>query len=97
VSKDRLSLDDMDDGFLELAPDLVVEVVSQNDSASYMQDKIEMWLEAGARLVWIVYPELQSVVVYDSLDEAKVLHVGDDLEGIPVFEDFNIAVEEIFK
>ena len=97
VSKDRLPPGDVESGFLEMAPDLVVEVVSPSDSASYVQEKAEMWLKAGARLVWLVYPVSQSVVVYDSQGEAKVLHTGDDLEGAPVFEDFRVAVEEFFK
>ena len=97
VSKERLPPGDVESGFLEMAPDLVVEVVSPGDSASYVHEKAAMWLMAGARLVWLVYPVSQSVVVHDSQGGAKVLHTGDNLDGAPVFEDFQVAVEDFFK
>ena len=97
MSKERLPPGEVGTGFLEMAPDLVVEVVSPGDSASYVQEKAEMWLEAGARLVWVVYPVSQSVVVYDSPNEARVVHTGDDLDGAPVFEDFHVTVAEFFE
>ena len=96
VSKDRLPPGDVESGFLEMAPDLVVEVVSPGDSASYVHEKAAMWLMAGARLVWLVYPVSQSIVVHDSQGGAKVLHTGDNLDGAPVFEDFQVAVKEFF-
>ncbi len=97
VPKDRLPLGGVPSGFLAMTPDLVVEVVSPSDYATAIQEKAEMWLTAGVRLVWVVYPESQSVVVYDSLDEAKVLHVGNDLKGVPALEDFQVGVEDFFK
>jgi len=54
VSKDRLPSGGIGGSFSETVPDLVVEVVSPGDSASYAQEKAEMWLEAGVRLVWLV-------------------------------------------
>jgi Uma2 family endonuclease len=97
VTKDRLPPGVVGSGFLEMVPDLVVEVVSPGDSASYVQEKAEMWLESGVRLVWVVYPVPQSVVVYHSQGEARVLHTGDVLDGTLVFEDFKVAVEDFFK
>jgi Uma2 family endonuclease len=97
VSKDRLPPGEVGSGFLEMVPDLVVEVVSPGDSASYVQEKAEMWLKSGVRLVWVVYPVPQSVVVYHSQGEARVLHTGDDIDATPVFEEFKIAVEDFFK
>jgi Uma2 family endonuclease len=97
VSKDTLPPGGVGSGFPGMAPDLVVEVVSPGDSASYVQEKAEMWLESGVQLVWLVYSVPQSVVVYHSLGEAKVLHTDDEIDGTLVFEDFKIAVEDFFK
>jgi Uma2 family endonuclease len=43
-------------GFIDIVPDLVVEVVSSNDGASYGQQKVFEFLKAGMRLVWVVCP-----------------------------------------
>ena len=96
VSSERLGTDEAPSGFLELAPDLAVEVVSPSDSASDVQSKVEDWLEAGTRLVWVVYPDTRSVTVYRSLHEAEVLSVPDALDGAPVLTDFAVSVSELF-
>ena len=43
-------------GYAEVVPDLVVEVVSPNNSLREVNDKALMWLSYGARLVWVVNP-----------------------------------------
>ncbi len=95
VSKERLP-QERNRAFLELAPDLVVEVVSPSNSAPYMQAKVEDWLSAGVRLVWVVYPNTRSVVVYNAQREAKLLGVNDTLTGEPVLPGFQCKVSELF-
>ncbi len=51
-------------GFLELAPDLVVEVLSPGDRAGETLTKVGDWLNAGTPLVWIVDPERRAARVY---------------------------------
>ncbi len=96
VSKERLGEEEAP-GYLELAPDFAVKVVSPSDSASMVQAKVEDWLKAGTRLVWVVYPATRSVTVYRSLQEALVLSEDDALDGAPVFEGFSIRVMELFR
>lgn len=83
-------------GYWEIAPDLVVEVVSPNDSAADVQDKIEEWLNAGVRRVWVVYPDTQTIHIYRSLKDVNVLKPGDRLDGEDVLPGFSCTVEEIF-
>lgn len=42
---------------LPLAPDLVVEVVSENDRADDLNLKVSQYLAAGALAVWLFYPK----------------------------------------
>ncbi len=83
-------------GYVELAPDLVAEVVSPSDTASKVHAKVEDWLEAGVKLVWIVYPDTRSVAVYRSLDDVRVLRNGDTLTGEPALPGFRCAVRDLF-
>ncbi len=96
ISSDRLGPDDAPPGYLEMAPDLAVEVVSPNDSAASVQSKVEDWLGTGTRLVWVVYPDTQSVAVYRSLHEAEVLSEPDALDGAPVLSGFAVPVRDLF-
>ena len=95
VAAERLGTEEMPAGFLELAPDLVVEVVSPGDSAGAVRNKILDWLETGARLVWVVYAEKRSVVAHRQDDEPETFSEDDTLSGVPVLSDFTIRVREL--
>jgi Uma2 family endonuclease len=88
---------DLPNGYLRLAPDLVVEVVSPSDTASELQSKVCTWLDAECRLVWVVHPATRSVTVYRSRDDVRVLGEADVLEGSPVFDGFSAEVRDLFR
>jgi Uma2 family endonuclease len=96
VARERLPSPDLPTGYPELAPDLVVEVLSPSDTAVQVQAKVEDWLRAGVRLAWVVYPDTRSVVVYRSLSEVVVLGEEDNLQGDPVLPGFSCPVADIF-
>lgn len=82
--------------FLDLAPDLIVEVVSPSDRASEVVEKALGWLDTGVRLVWVVYPEQRLVAVHEA--DASVVHrrLGEDLLGGSVMPGLVLAVAELF-
>jgi len=84
-------------GYMDIAPDLVVEVVSPSDDADDVQLKIKEWLEAGAKMVCYVYPSSRQVVVYRSLRDVRLLTDADALLGDDVLPDFSLPVKEIFE
>ncbi len=96
IASERIPPGGIPVGYLDTIPDLAVEVVSPNDRAGQVQDKIEQWIEHGVKLVWLVHPERRSITVYRSLSEILVLHEGDTLTGDPVLPDFSCSVSEIF-
>ena len=51
-------------GFPPLCPDFVVEVRSQTDSRRTLEDKMQTWLDNGAKLAWLVDPIAASVTIY---------------------------------
>ena len=96
VSKERMTTDEIPAGFLEMAPDLAVEVVSPSETAPKVQSKVEDWLRAGTRLVWVVYPDKRSLTVYRSLNEVEVLSESGTLDGTPVYPEFSVPVRNLF-
>jgi Uma2 family endonuclease len=77
-------------------PDLAVEVLSPSDTVRRVEEKVAEWLEAGARMVWVVSPKLRTVTVYRSLSDIVVLTEKDTLDGGDVVPGFRIAVAEVF-
>jgi len=96
VAGERLGTDETPAGFLELAPDLAVEVVTPGDSARAVRVKLQDWLAAGTRLVWVAYPETWSVVVHRQGGSPEALSGEDTLSGVPVLSDFTVRVRELF-
>ena len=97
VAAERLPTGNLPAGYLRLAPDLGVEVVSPSDTASELHGKVCTWLDAGCRLVWVVYPVTQSVTVYRSREDVRVLGERDVLDGSPVFDGFSTQVRDLFR
>ena len=92
VAYGRLAEDEPPSGYMELAPDLAVEVVSPNDSPAAIRDKVQDWLEAGTPLVWVVYPDSRSIAVHSPAGRLQELEDTDILSGAPALPDFTVAV-----
>ena len=96
VSSVRMDIDELPDEFIGIVPDLVVEVVSPGDSQREAYEKVEDWLRAGVRLVWLIYPTTRTATVYRSLEEAIQLTENDFLEGEDVVPGFSCRVGDLF-
>ena len=58
-------------GFLEVAPELVVEIMSPSDTWQAVQEKLEEYLAIGVEQVWIVEPDNRSLSVYTATTEIR--------------------------
>ncbi len=96
ISKDRVP-HPIPKKFVDTIPDLVVEVVSPDDSAEDVSEKVSEWLRAGVRLVWVVYPRSRTVVVHRSAKDVQILYEDDLLAGGEVVRGFELRVSEIFE
>jgi Uma2 family endonuclease len=96
VSADRLPLDDDSDGYLEVVPELVVEVVSPSDSEAEVAEKITMWLDLGVSMALQVRPAERAVMVHRPGSPAVTLTGDDALDGRDVLPGFALPLSEIF-
>ncbi len=78
-------------------PDLVVEVVSPNDEADEVQQKVGQWLAGGVRLLWVVYPEAREVVAHHPDRSSQAFVMGEELSGEDVLPGFRLAVVDVFE
>jgi Uma2 family endonuclease len=95
VAADRLP-DGPPEGYIPLAPDLAVEVVSPSDSASEIHERVQDFLRAGTRQVWVIYPRSRTAEVHtakaaQALDETAMLDGSDVLPG------FRVALADVFS
>lgn len=87
---------DNDAGFLDLAPDLAIEVTSPSDTVASLGEKIAEYLGVGVRLVWVVDPANRTVTVYAADRSARLLTEADAVNGGDVLPGFRCPVADLF-
>ena len=81
-----------------LPPDLAVEVVSLHQNRPEMAAKARLYLAAGVRLLWLVWPRYERVDIWRPGDERPSATVGIDgeLDGEDVLPGFRYPVARLF-
>ena len=92
----RLAGERIPKGWIKIAPDLAVEVVSPKDRVSELDVKVDEYLKAGVKLIWIIYPETMKVQVWRGDGSVIPLRAGDELSGEDVLPGFRCKVEDLF-
>lgn len=83
-------------GHLDIVPDLVLEVVSGRDIASRVNTKVERYIQAGIRLVWVAWPDTQTIGVYRADGSVMRLTWHAVLSGEDVVPGFELPLSRIF-
>ena len=86
-----------DDNAWNVVPNLAVEVVSPNELAEDLLEKIEEYFQAGVQMVWVVYPRRQIIQVYESLTHIRGLTRTDELDGGTVLPGFRLPLATLFE
>jgi Uma2 family endonuclease len=84
-------------GFPQLAPDLVVEVLSPDDRPGETLAKVGDWLEAGVRLVWVIDPERRLARIYRKDGTESLLGAAEALNGEDVLPGFACPLAQILS
>ena len=96
VSAERFAPHANDTGFLPLAPDLVVEVVSPHDRYSEVQEKIDAWLQAGTLVVLVADPRRQTMRRIDATGGTQTFRLGDTLTLPGLLPGWELAISAVF-
>lgn len=81
---------------IEGPPTLAVEVLSPSDQHRDIVEKIELYLESGVPLVWVIDPDLRVVHVRRPNEEPVSFNVRQELTAEPHLPSFRISVAHLF-
>ena len=95
VRADRIQ-GELPESFFPGAPDLAIEVLSPNDSASEVQEKAEDWLHAGSHEVWLIDPRRKTASKC-TLSGTAVIRQPVDLLASDLLPGFELAVVRLFQ
>ena len=96
VAKDRLPAGPPPEGYVPIAHDLAVEVVSPSNRWTEVAAKVRDYLDAGTSLVWIVDPPARTVTVHWAGAAWIVRGEDDALDAEDVVPGFRIRVGSLF-
>lgn len=82
--------------FIPLCPDFVVELRSPSDGLVFTQNKMQEYLDNGAKLGWLIDPERRRVYVYRPDAPTQKLDAPEKLSADPVLPGFTLDLREIW-
>jgi Uma2 family endonuclease len=89
---------DPERGFRRGSPDLAMEVISPDDSATEeVGGKVMDWLAGGAQIVLVVDPRACTMTVYRADHTAVLLRMEDQLRLEPLLPGLSLTVREVFS
>jgi Uma2 family endonuclease len=97
VATEPLRRMNIDRSPIEGVPDLAIEVVSESNSAQDILTKVHQYLDAGAKAVWVFYPNLKVVQIHDPQGTREIAAPG-SLQDKTVFrgQSYTLPLTPIF-
>ena len=97
VRRERLPANGVGAGFLEMAPDLAVEVLSPNESREDIAAKLADYRVAGTPLVWVIDPAARTVTVISATEDDATVGESQRLSGGSTLPGFTCSVRDLFE
>jgi Uma2 family endonuclease len=97
ISRERYPESGEPEGSWPFPPDLAIEVISPNDLYEKVVGKVEEYLSAGVRQVWLISPEHRTATIYYSHTNIRVLTEADELDGGDVVPGFRCRLDSLFR
>ena len=82
---------------LPVCPEFVIEIVSDSDSLSYQQVKMERWIQYGAVLGWLVDPQEETVWIYRPDSDPEQVTKPVELDGEDVCVGLTVDFARIWE
>jgi Uma2 family endonuclease len=92
-SKERLPVVPL--GYIEIAPDLAIEVLSPSNTVKQILAKLREYFARGVRLVWVIAPEDRTLTIYRTPEEGRLLHESATVTGEEVLPEFSCRVSDL--
>jgi Uma2 family endonuclease len=95
IATGRISDAEKETGYVKVAPDIAVEVISPSDGFHDTEEKVAEYLTAGVRLVWIIDPLAKIGIVHRQDASYERLGSDDSLNGEDVLPGFACRIADL--
>jgi Uma2 family endonuclease len=97
ISYTRLPKGPIRKGFLNVPPELIVEVFGENDKWPDIEEKVRDYHDFGVDLVWVADPETQTIKVFPRGGPVKLLKTDDEIDAGFILPGFKSLVAKFFN
>jgi Uma2 family endonuclease len=85
------------EGYLNIAPDLVIEIMSPDDRWSEVKKKLRDYFSIGVKLAWVIDAETRTVTTYRSSADVREYTEDQTLTAEDILPGFALPVQQIFE
>lgn len=96
ISPSQLPLLQPERSIQPFSPALAIEIMSASDTIHEQARRIEQYLEAGTRAVWVFVTVMPEILIYSAAAHPVILTAEDSLEEAALLPGFSARVEELF-
>lgn len=97
ISAELATRSPADTWLIDGAPILAVEILSRSDTHEAVVEKVELYLDTGVRVVWIIDPDLRTLVAYRPDAKPALFNSDQELSGDPDLPGFRMKIADIFS
>lgn len=84
-------------GWARFVPDLAIEIDSPGRRPRIEKQRIQDWLDAGVRLLWVVHTKTRTATVCHPEGSARVLQEDEAFDGEDVLPGFTLPLSKLFR
>ena len=98
-ASDRILVDENDEisnDLIKVAPDWLIEILSPEQSVTFLIDKIKLAILHGTKMAWLVDP-MEDVVLTFTANGFNSHQGMDILPMLEIFEDWQLSVQDVFN
>jgi Uma2 family endonuclease len=96
VAAGRLPGNKTPEGYIKVAPDIAVEVISPNELYEEVEAKVADYRSAGVKLIWVISPKSRTVLIRRLDGTCAEFGETGQLSGEDVIPGFACPVAELF-
>ena len=83
--------------FAPICPDFVIEVWSATDRLKDIREKMQIWIDNGAELAWLIDPERKAVEVYRAGENPEIYENPTSMQGAGPVRGFELVMARIWE
>ena len=82
-------------GILEIPPDLIIEIISESNTAWELNEKVKDYLSIGVDRIVLIDPQTQTVNLYQKGKKETMIYNFD--EDITLVEGVSVKIKELLS